>query len=73
MRAGGAASETHRTSQILTVPSSLPLTSHLASACHAKLVTLAVCPVRVTSCAQEGREAAVSSSTRLHGDAEPVR
>lgn len=32
---------THLTSQIFTVPSSLPLTSHLPSACHASEVTFA--------------------------------
>jgi hypothetical protein len=44
--------KTHRTSQIFTVPSSLPLTSHFASACQASEVTFAVWPVRVTSCSQ---------------------
>lgn len=39
---GEADLATDRTSQILTVPSSLPLTSHFASFCHAKLVTFAV-------------------------------
>lgn len=39
-----------RMSQILTVPSSLPLASHLFSVFHAMHVTFEVCPLNVTNC-----------------------
>lgn len=50
MYSQAAGIETYRVSQILSVPSSLPVTSHFASQCHAIAVTLPVCPSNVATC-----------------------